>query len=364
MSQLEHHIAHSLHDLANWRDQWNALADAQGLPLARYDWFLAAEKHLASKDSVRVVYAVDAAGDLSAAAALESRANDGGHINYQLLGMPRLYEPSTILYRDEMSRRALLRALTSLDRPIILARLWQDPSIGNPDESRCRLSRDALWLTRNPAPSQYLDLSHDYAGYLSQLPSQRRYDLRRAYRRAEATGPLTMRFVRPTSADLDEVLGLALGVESRSWKGDSGSSVLANGDLHRFFSDMLRSYAAEGNVFIALLNIGTTPAAIQICLLHHQRLWMLKIGYDQAFHRLSPGLILMNEVIKHSYDLGLRGIEFLGSAEDWVDAWKPSLRHYRLLAAYPCTAKSLMRFGRDVAKVVVRNLRHAKPAHE
>lgn len=357
MNRPSYRMARSMHELHLWRDQWNAMADAQRLPLARYGWFLSAEEHLAEKGCVRIIYVVDDENRLTAAAALEIKHDSDGHPNYHILGMPRLYEPSAILHHDDASKRDLLRSLTSLGKPVILARLWPDDHGITTEDSRFWLSLRALWIGKNSAPSQYLDLSLSYEEYVERLPSQRRYDLRRAYKRSEPYGTVAPEFIHPTPDNIDEILNLAFEIESRSWKGSQGCSILANDDLRLFFSDMLRHHAVDGGVLIGLLRIGNKPVATQICLVAHDRLWILKIGYDQEFQKLSPGLMLMNEIIKYSYNVGLCGIEFLGSAESWVDAWRPELRHYRLLAVYPYNTTSLTSLGRAAAGTFLRRFR-------
>lgn len=358
MSGPVYRIASGMGELAPWRDQWDALADARGLPLVRYAWLSAAERHLADSGQVRVVYGLDSSGDLAAAVALERRCDAQGRKDYQMLGLPRLYEPGALLYRDETAREALLQAMLGLHSPVVLGRLWPDDTApaGN---RHCRIDRNAFWIDKDAAPSQYLVFTHDYEDYIGCLPPQRRYDLRRAYKRAEAEGALSADFQRPSPAELDIPLEMALDIEARSWKGDSGSAILTHPDLHGFFRDMLSGYARDGQVLIAFLKLGTTPIAMQICLLVHERLWLLKIGYDQAYRRVSPGLILMNEVIRYSYNHKLHGLEFLGSAEDWVDAWKPSLRDYRLLAVFPHNTASLLHLGRDALNRLARGLRGA-----
>lgn len=347
-------IAHSLDALAPWKDQWDALAAAQGLPMLYYAWFLAAERHLAEPGSVRVVYVLNAEASLCAACALELRHDNRGRRSYQILGMPRLYEPSALLYRDPAAHNALIKALAGLDHPVVLARVWPDASGTDAADRRWRLSRHALVLGKHSAPSQYLELAGDYAQYHERLPSQRRYDLRRAYRRAESAGPLRCEILTPAPGDIQATLTTAFAVEALSWKGRQGCAVLANAGLREFFFTMLHALATEHRVLVALLYSDATPIAAQICLLDQQRLWLLKIGYDEAYARLSPGLILMNEVIKHSYREGFSGIEFLGSAEGWVEAWRPILRQYRLLALYPYTPRSLLRLGADIAGVLRR----------
>jgi CelD/BcsL family acetyltransferase involved in cellulose biosynthesis len=57
-----------------------------------------------------------------------------------------------------------------------------------------------------------------------------------------------------------------------------------------------------------------------------QRLWLLKIGYDPAFARCSPGLLLMAATLRHAIERGLRSYELLGVDEPWLRPWNPSLR--------------------------------------
>lgn len=356
---MQTRIAHSLEELAPLAASWDALAHARGLPLLQYDWFLAAERHLAEPGSVRVVYVLDRDGNLNAACALELRRDLSARVSYQILGMARLYEPSGLLYRDHVARNALMRAVAGLDHPVVLARLWPDEFTATFESRRLRLSRHALLLGKYAAPSQYLELAGDYAQYIEALPAQRRYDLRRAYRRAEAAGTLKCDITLPTAADIDACLDIAFAVEARSWKGRRGCAVLAQPDLREFFSTLLRTQASERRVVVALLYSGVQPIAAQICLLDRSRLWLLKIGYDEHYAKLSPGLILMNEIIKHSYTHGLAGIEFLGSAEDWVEAWRPARRQYPLLALYPYTPKSLVRLGADMAAILRRQRQSA-----
>lgn len=347
-------IAHSLDELCQWRQQWDALAAARQLPMLCYAWFQTAERALADAGRVRVVYLLDAENVLVAACALELRRDKPRPPCYQILGMRRLYEPSALLYRDTAAHDALLVALGSLDRPVVLARLWPDTAGTATRAEYWGMSRGALMLSKPSGASQYLELDGNYTHYIESLPSQRRYDLRRAYRRAEAAGRLRHSIEVPTADQLEPMLTTAFEVESRSWKARSGCAVLADAGLRKFFLMMSQAYAADGRVLIALLYLDHAPIAAQVCLLAHGRLWMLKIGYDEAFRKLSPGLILMNEIIKHSFSEGLDAIEFLGAAEDWLDAWRPDHRSYRLLVLYPYTPRSLVQIGIDAVGTLRR----------
>ncbi|MCK9553888.1 GNAT family N-acetyltransferase [Aquamicrobium sp.] len=325
--------------------------------MLRYEWFVAAERHLAQPDSVRVLHVLDD-GNLAAALALERVADSHGHTRYQILGHARLYEPTDLLYCDDSARRLLVRAAASLRHPVVLSRLWPHTTAVDKITAGRRLCSHAIELTKPVAASQYLRLEGDYDTYSRHLSSRHRYDIRRAYRRAAEIGQLAVQLTQPGPAEVRGLLDVAFAVEARSWKGVQGSSVVANTDLQAFFHQVLGSYAAEGYVLTALLSIDAVPAAMQVCLVAHGKLWMLKIGYDEAFKRVSPGLILMNEVIRYAHQNSLCGIEFLGSAEAWLDVWSPERREYRLVALYPYTLPSLAYLGRDLTHLLLRRTRN------
>ena len=52
--------------------------------------------------------------------------------------------------------------------------------------------------------------------------------------------------------------------------------------------------------------------ALDLSLLHNDRLWLLKTGFDESYRRLVPGLVLRLSIIERSFELGLSGHELLG----------------------------------------------------
>jgi CelD/BcsL family acetyltransferase involved in cellulose biosynthesis len=84
------------------------------------------------------------------------------------------------------------------------------------------------------------------------------------------------------------------------------------------------------------------------------RMWVLKIGFDEAFARCSPGFHLTCEALRHACDRGVRAYEFLGSAEPWEMRWRPEPRAYKLIVVYPVTARGLVGAVRDAAGVMWR----------
>ena len=84
-------------------------------------------------------------------------------------------------------------------------------------------------------------------------------------------------------------------VESSGWKAHNGSSLTQRHKLRRFFLNYTTRASQSGLVRFAFLDVNGTSIAAQLMVEYLDRLWVLKIGYDEAWSRCSPGWLLMAE---------------------------------------------------------------------
>jgi CelD/BcsL family acetyltransferase involved in cellulose biosynthesis len=63
----------------------------------------------------------------------------------------------------------------------------------------------------------------------------------------------------------------------------------------------------------------------------------MKIGYDAAFARGSPGQLLMLHTIGHAASQGLASYEMLGNTSAWTAEWTRTLRPFVAVQAYPAS---------------------------
>ena len=104
--------------------------------------------------------------------------------------------------------------------------------------------------------------------------------------------------------------------------------------MRRFFLDYCERAARTGGCRFAFLDIGGRSVAAQLSVVWQERLWVLKIGYDEAWSRCSPGWLLLAETLRDAFDRGLRSYEFLGSDEPWLHAWPATTREFSTLQYY------------------------------
>jgi CelD/BcsL family acetyltransferase involved in cellulose biosynthesis len=96
---------------------------------------------------------------------------------------------------------------------------------------------------------------------------------------------------------------------------------------------------------------------MQLAIECGNRFWLLKIGYDEAFARCSPGSLLLLETVRYAALRGLHSYEFLGTAEPWTHMWTTCMRPCVSLLAYPANRRGLAAFAADVLTSVRKRFR-------
>ena len=88
----------------------------------------------------------------------------------------------------------------------------------------------------------------------------------------------------------------------------------------------------------------------------HDRLWLLKTGYDEALASASPGMLALQETVAYSWDRGLRSLEFLGDSAPWTRRWTRSERPFVVVKTYPHTPLGAALLTADAARSIRRRL--------
>ena len=125
-------------------------------------------------------------------------------------------------------------------------------------------------------------------------------------------------------------------VESRSWKERTGTSIRARG-VERFYRDVSDALALSGSFLPFWLELDGRVVAFLYGAVHDGAYYAMKTSFDEAFSRLSPGIRLFNEAVRHAFGAGLARFDFLGERARWKDEWATGwLRHVNV-RLYPRT---------------------------
>jgi CelD/BcsL family acetyltransferase involved in cellulose biosynthesis len=331
--------------LLSIKTEWNRLADFLKTPLLSFDWFKAAIEAFHGYDNLNILIIRES--EFIRAIAPLVIINESGVKYLQIPGVSRLYEPAGFLYESEEQLRLLLTHVIDQGVPVVLQRVSFTETMVQ--KIRVKMRYKALIIERNSSGAYYLPPQSDWETYYHSISSRRRYDHRRAIKRAREIGKLDYEIRTPNAQNLSACLKEAIKIEATGWKSEQGSAIQNRKDLATFFNIFLNDAAEQGMVRIAFFAIDGYQIAMLIALECYDRFWILKIGYDETYSSISPGILLLYYCLQYSTEKKL-AVEFLGAAESWIGVWTDKVHDFKTIIYYPFTLKGLAGIWGDIKR--------------
>lgn len=327
------------------RSAWDDLKTAISGPIEQFAWWQSCAENLPGVGRVRP-FLVSANGTFLAIAPLALRP--GPLPRLELIGIRQLHEPMDFIYSNRQALATLCDQLAQQKVPLDLQRVPRhSPLIGQ--LQRAFKGRGLLRVSAT-TPYPFLALDASWAAPESHFNAGRRSDFRRAMRNAEKVGSVRFEVVIPEASTLDGLLAEAYATELQGWKGRRGSAVVIDPIRVDFYRRYFHECMAQGMLRLAFMRIDSKAIAMQIGVVVNNRLWLLKIGYNDAHARLSPGSLLMLEVVRHAAQTGIESIEFLGTVEPWTQTWTQAEHECVHIRGYPTGFLSCAVFVVDALK--------------
>ncbi len=333
------------------KQEWNELADNFSSPLLRHEWTDACLRTLYPKHTRPHIIVVRSGGRLRALAPLLSVYQSG----LRKLVMPGgniLHEPCGFIHDSEAALLLLVHSLSNASTSLMLPRFNAE-------------SPEALMLQERPTngrryarsggSSLRVPLKGTWKEFEATISSGRRSDLRCYRRRAERLGEVEFEVVQPEVGTLKPHLDELYRVEASGWKGREGSAILYQPHILRFYTQYAQSAAEAGSLRLFFLRVGGKTVAARMAVEHSNRLWDLRLGYDESFRRCTPGVLLTHETLRYAVERGLEAHEFLGQAEAWERHWPCEEDEYVSMRVYPFSVTGQLSFVQDVYQLAVRD---------
>jgi CelD/BcsL family acetyltransferase involved in cellulose biosynthesis len=289
--------------------QWRALAERANEPNGYYlpDWELAVNASARGRTGV------------SALAAWNDTASDG---TTRLIGLL----PAISMWRAyKIPLPALVSAdpYGSLGTPPLDRALAEDAAVGLMREARnagahALILRDAALdgaaiktfaevLRRNGMRPRLLqshlraclDATRDAEELLRDaLGPKKLKELRRQRNRLAEHGEVRFETAR-TPQQIASAVEIFLTLEASGWKGQRGTALKQHGGDAGFVRRATADLAASSQCEVVTLFAGDTPVAAAIVLRHQDRAFYFKLGVDERFAKLSPGVQLTLDLTRH-----------------------------------------------------------------
>ena len=123
-------------------------------------------------------------------------------------------------------------------------------------------------------------------------------ELRRQRNRLAEQGEVVFEVAR-SAAEIDAALNVFLDLEASGWKAKRGTALKLHSGDAAFIRRATMDLAATGQCEIVTLRAGATPVAAAVLLKHLDRAFYFKLGVDERFAKLSPGVQLTLDVTRH-----------------------------------------------------------------
>lgn len=235
--------------------------------------------------------------------------------------------------RDEAALRTVAEAVLAESRGyLIQSRIPAGTPVAEilADASR-RAGR--ITFTEPGIVSPFVRIEGEPAAYVAGLTRKTRQDIGRCRRRLEAAGGATFAAIAEPS-DVDAELTRGFAVEGSGWKSQRRTAILDSPETETFYRSVGRRFAALGKLGLSTLESDGRLIAFSMNLVDHGRAWGLKGGYDPAFARYSPGILLTMAEIERCFDLGLEALELLGDEAHWKRKFARDERRHVIVHSY------------------------------
>ena len=336
-------VLRSLPELHAHEARWGELDRHAASPMQSYAWIEAAAATFEDQGRLEILVAHDGS-QIAAAVPLVASRHFGRR--RELLNYRGLYEPADAAFVDAEANLAVTRELARLGSLLFFERMFaSSPTIGHLEGA---IAGRGKLVVRPQAATPWIGLDESWSSPEAKLSSKRRSDFRRSRRHAEQSGDVRAEFLSPEEHQVDRALDRAFEVERRSWKGTAGTA-LADSRAGYFYRRYARRVAGRNELRVAFLHVGQELAAMQLGVVHANRYWVLKVGYDPQFHRASPGILLMVEAIKQAVSEGLETYELLGTVEPWIQVWTELERPCVAVRYYPANVGGALAIAADMA---------------
>ena len=158
----------------------------------------------------------------------------------------------------------------------------------------------------------------DFDGYLATLRKHHRHEIRRKLRRALAVGEVALIESTDPVADLE----VFIDMHQRKWGPRGLFPPTPGGDQSRLFVRRLfELFGTGGPLRLSFLHVGERRISASIHFETADTLYFYNAGIDPDARHLSPGVLLIEQLVRRAIDRGLRRFDFMRGDETYKYEW-------------------------------------------
>lgn len=319
--------------------EWDALLPEDPTPFDSHDWYEAWWKAFGGGGELAVCTVWDGR---ELAGVLPLRV-EGRRVKGFANGHSGMLRP---LARDEEAMEALVAAaFARRAREVDLQMLSAtDPTLPLLEAAARRASMRPYAEPGFVSP--LVDTSGDLDAWRKASNSSWKKRLARYRRKMQRDHDAELEIVAVPDPDrLDAWLGEGFRIEQSGWKGESGTAILSAPQTELFYREVARRFHGRGELRLSRIALEGEAVAFSFCIQAGGSLYSLKVGYDERWRKLVPGLVMQLSIIERCFELGLDAYELLGETSDWKQKVATDSRSHTNLRVFPRGPAGAVRHG-------------------
>jgi len=340
--------------------EWRSLAEARGAPFITPDWYRAWMRCFGDEVTPFVMSVRDRDGLVGLMPLVLSQRRHFPTLSFGGAEYGDYYQPvARSQAAEETVAREVAKALGNLKNE------WAIIAADYVDEdapwTRALASSNAVSLKAiryHEHPSVYLSIplrQQTWDEYLAGRSRNLRSQLGRKRRALERLG--TVRF-RRDSDDLENAMNTLFDLHARRWAG-KGSTIFSSQSAREFHMEFARDAREHDWLRLWFLDVDEKPIAAWYGWSIGGRYLYYQAGFDPAWSRVSPGLLLLAHTIEAAFDEGASEYDMLLGNEPFKERFATAAKERRtLVLVRPAhAARALV-----LADVGLRRIGHRLPA--
>lgn len=183
---------------------------------------------------------------------------------------------------------------------------------------------------------------------------------KRARKKLQQAGNYEFKRILPSPNEVHDLITLIKGIEDKSWKGDQGVGIFSTPDREKLFTRFSLLLAEKKQLELSFIYLNSVPISYRFGYYYQQGFWDYNLAYLPDFHHLSPGRILLEDIITSSFDLGYDFVDSSRSSmttphllSEWTDC---TIEHFNIIMYNRHPKAAIFAFFRIVAIPIVKTL--------
>jgi hypothetical protein len=172
-------------------------------------------------------------------------------------------------------------------------------------------------------PTAVLDTTKSYNEIKKKQTRKRKQNIRQAKNKLNKISDIKYKTFK-YGEDFYKAYEMFIELENMGWKGSEGIGMKKNGITREFFLMLINGFIGDEVLFFHTLNTGNKLIASLLCYKQDSTLYLLHVTYNENYRSASPGMLLVDHVIKQSCDdIEIDSIDFISDYFSWIQTWKP-----------------------------------------